>query len=36
MWLVCTHNETKFATKDLEKHLKTGSGNLRAGGFEVA
>lgn len=35
MWLVCACNDTKFQTKDLEKHLKTGSGNLRAGAFEV-
>ena len=36
MWLVCACNDTKFQTKDLEKHLKTGSGNLRAAAFEVA
>lgn len=35
MWLVCAANDTKFQTKDLEKHLKTGSGNLRAGAFET-
>ena len=36
MWLVCACNDTKFQTKDLEKYLKTGSGNLRAAAFEVA
>lgn len=36
MWLVCACNDTTFANKDLEKHLKTGSGNLRGGAFEVA
>lgn len=35
MWLICAANDTKFQTKDLEKHLKTGSGNLRAGAFET-
>jgi Ala-tRNA(Pro) deacylase len=35
MWLVCAANDTKFQIKDLEKHLKTGSGNLRQGAFEV-
>lgn len=35
MWLVYASPETKFTTKDLEKYLKTGSGNLRAGAFET-
>ena len=35
MWLVYAASDTKFQTKDLEKHLKTGSGNLRAGAFET-
>lgn len=35
MWLICACNDTEFKIKDLEKHFKTGSGNLRQGAFEV-
>ena len=31
MWLVVAAHDTKIDMKALEKHFKTGSGNLRGG-----
>ena len=35
MWLVLAANDTAIDMKALTKHLKTGSGNLRAGDEEI-
>jgi hypothetical protein len=35
MWLVIAANDTKIDMNGLTKHLKTGSGNLRAGDEKV-
>jgi hypothetical protein len=35
VYLVIAAHDTKIDMKGLEKHLKTGSGNLRAGGQDI-